>query len=265
MFKGRNTAHRVTPVEGGPASSHRRILVLRDAGRRLQRRREAELLRTHRRVRRMMALSCSDSRVNLNRDRGRGGSRPRVSWLGWLLALVGVALGSPAFAENWRGLTVAPEHRCSPYERNRDYPYPQSVEREIARRLGPDLRIRSRPFLTDFASGGLVATLLRPQGAAPACVPVTGSGIALIGSRLHTLHEFRGAPVSRSHWQRGPPALRQLVGRRRQIVRAMFLGHPTQAPQRFLQSLRERLERPGNHHDQETSRGADPVSRQSSK
>lgn len=33
------------------------------------------------------------------------------------------------------GLTVAPEHRCSPYLRS-DYPYPQSVEEEIVDRLG---------------------------------------------------------------------------------------------------------------------------------
>ena len=31
---------------------------------------------------------------------------------------------------------MAPEHRCSPYDKKRDYPYPQSVEREIVRELG---------------------------------------------------------------------------------------------------------------------------------
>ena len=41
-----------------------------------------------------------------------------------------------ASGETWRGLTVATEHRCSAYDRKRDYPYPQSVEREIVRRLG---------------------------------------------------------------------------------------------------------------------------------
>ena len=41
-----------------------------------------------------------------------------------------------AFAETWRGLTVTPEHRCSPYERKRDYPYSQSVEQDIVRQLG---------------------------------------------------------------------------------------------------------------------------------
>ena len=39
-------------------------------------------------------------------------------------------------AETWRGLTVAPEHRCSPYDKRRDYPYPQSIERDIVRALG---------------------------------------------------------------------------------------------------------------------------------
>ena len=32
--------------------------------------------------------------------------------------------------------TVAPEHRCAPYDKRRDYPYPQSVERDIVRELG---------------------------------------------------------------------------------------------------------------------------------
>ena len=41
-----------------------------------------------------------------------------------------------ASAEMWRGLTVAPEHRCAPYDKRRDYPYPKSVERAIVRELG---------------------------------------------------------------------------------------------------------------------------------
>jgi hypothetical protein len=50
------------------------------------------------------------------------------------LAVFFVALG--AAAETWRGLVVAPEQRCSPYDKKRDYPYPQAIEREIVRRLG---------------------------------------------------------------------------------------------------------------------------------
>ena len=47
-----------------------------------------------------------------------------------------LAAAPAAAAETWRGLTVAPEERCSRYDRKRDYRYPQSVERDIVRRLG---------------------------------------------------------------------------------------------------------------------------------
>ena len=50
--------------------------------------------------------------------------------------VVALIAATAASAETWRGLTVAPEHRCSPYDKKRDYPYPQSVEREIVRELG---------------------------------------------------------------------------------------------------------------------------------
>ena len=52
-----------------------------------------------------------------------------------LLAALIVFHGSASPAENWRGLAVAPEHRCSPYDR-RDYPYPQSVEPRIVAAYG---------------------------------------------------------------------------------------------------------------------------------
>ena len=42
---------------------------------------------------------------------------------------------SNAAAETWRGIVVAPEFRCSPYDRD-DYRYPQSVEAEIVRGIG---------------------------------------------------------------------------------------------------------------------------------
>ena len=63
--------------------------------------------------------------------RGAGG---RV-WLAAALLLAGT-LGVAGGEETWRGLVVAPEDRCSPYDRARDYPYPPSVEADIARRLG---------------------------------------------------------------------------------------------------------------------------------
>lgn len=47
---------------------------------------------------------------------------------------LGLVAGTPA--ETWRGLTVAPEHRCLPYDKKRYYPYPQSAERDIVRGMG---------------------------------------------------------------------------------------------------------------------------------
>ena len=60
---------------------------------------------------------------------------PALACLAAVVAL-GFGLSQHAAAETWRGLTVAPENRCSPYDRRRDYPYPQPVEREIVRDLG---------------------------------------------------------------------------------------------------------------------------------
>ena len=55
----------------------------------------------------------------------------------WLAAaLLAGTLGVAGAEETWRGLVVAPEHRCSPYDRARDYPYAQAIERDIVRRLG---------------------------------------------------------------------------------------------------------------------------------
>ena len=46
------------------------------------------------------------------------------------------AAGSGFCEERWRGLVVAPEERCAPYNRKRDYPYAQTVERHVAASLG---------------------------------------------------------------------------------------------------------------------------------
>ena len=48
--------------------------------------------------------------------------------------LAGARAPTPT-GERWRGLDVAPEHRCAPYRRA-DYPYPQSVEDAVIRELG---------------------------------------------------------------------------------------------------------------------------------
>ena len=67
--------------------------------------------------------------------RGRDGTRTRAA-VRSLVVLGTLALTSGAAAEIWRGLEVAPEHRCSPYDKKADYPYPQSVERDIVHELG---------------------------------------------------------------------------------------------------------------------------------
>ena len=38
--------------------------------------------------------------------------------------------------ETWCGLMVLTEYRCSPYDREADYPYSQSLEPQIAANLG---------------------------------------------------------------------------------------------------------------------------------
>ena len=62
-----------------------------------------------------------------------------------MVTVVAFAIAGTASAETWRGLTVAPEHRCSPYDKKADYPYPQSVERDIVRGLGAVYREHAQP------------------------------------------------------------------------------------------------------------------------
>ena len=59
---------------------------------------------------------------------------PSVLAGGTFLALL-LSSTLPVSAETWKGLVVAPEHRCAPYDSD-DYPYPQSVELEIIESLG---------------------------------------------------------------------------------------------------------------------------------
>ena len=53
----------------------------------------------------------------------------------WTAFAMSASLNGPAAADVLAGLTVAPEHRCSPYSRS-DYPYPQSIEIEIVAAQG---------------------------------------------------------------------------------------------------------------------------------
>ena len=70
------------------------------------------------------------------RTRSRAGQRQLPLALGCLLGLVILGFVDAVSADTWRGLTVAPEHRCSRYDKARDYPYPQSIEGDIVRSYG---------------------------------------------------------------------------------------------------------------------------------
>ena len=73
--------------------------------------------------------------------------------------------GTYARSEMWRGLVIAPEHRCSPYDPD-GYPYPQSVERRIvARSEAHDSGLCKAPaeVRRRFASHLLNLTLASPS------------------------------------------------------------------------------------------------------
>ena len=78
--------------------------------------------------------TASARRARARRDRCR--RSPSRFALTCIAAVAALGLVAGVSAETWRGLTVAPEHRCAPYDKKRDYPYPQSVERDIVRELG---------------------------------------------------------------------------------------------------------------------------------
>ena len=64
--------------------------------------------------------------------------RPSIQRTGFtaVITVMTLAAAGTVKAEGtWRGLTIAPEHRCAWYERD-DYPYSQSVERRIIAGMG---------------------------------------------------------------------------------------------------------------------------------
>ena len=68
----------------------------------------------------------------------RGGPRGAVSLAGLAAGAVLLQVAAAAAqtsGDTWRGLAVAPERRCTPYER-RDYPYAQSLEANIVASMG---------------------------------------------------------------------------------------------------------------------------------
>ena len=62
--------------------------------------------------------------------------QPTKPVLGAVAVLATLGTATTTEAETWRSLTVAPEHRCSTYDRKRDYRYPPSIEQDIVRKLG---------------------------------------------------------------------------------------------------------------------------------
>lgn len=80
------------------------------------------------------ASSMTKTQDGRNRLKCSEGSRSRecVGTTGGAAALGGTALTTTT----WRGLVVAPEHRCAPYDKKAQYPYPQSVEDDIVAAMG---------------------------------------------------------------------------------------------------------------------------------
>ena len=74
--------------------------------------------------------------VGFRTSGGNGKRRRFLSRSPARIALLALLLPAcTASAETWRGLVVAPEHRCAPYQRS-DYRYSQSVEPRIVAALG---------------------------------------------------------------------------------------------------------------------------------
>lgn len=66
------------------------------------------------------------------------GMRLSIQRVGFGLIVTVMALAATGAVKGdgtWRGLTIAPEHRCAPYDRD-DYPYSQSVETHIIADMG---------------------------------------------------------------------------------------------------------------------------------
>ncbi len=63
-------------------------------------------------------------------------SSPMIVAMMYLLMAFILSSAVHAQSRTWRGLTVAPEERCTAYDRQRDYHYSPSVEHAIVRQIG---------------------------------------------------------------------------------------------------------------------------------
>ena len=85
---------------------------------------------------RCSSVATTDEKPQVNSEKDAKFSNEKWAWIasGAFIAVCGL-LSCAGEPETWRGLTIADERRCAPYDR-RDYPYSQSVEPRIAAALG---------------------------------------------------------------------------------------------------------------------------------
>ena len=68
---------------------------------------------------------------------GLNSSKAQCAFIGVIMiAILGVNPVKSIASETWRGLTIAQEHRCSLYNRKRDYKYTTSIEEDIVAQIG---------------------------------------------------------------------------------------------------------------------------------
>jgi len=61
--------------------------------------------------------------------------KPYLTRLAIFCCLAICTVSSSIAQQDWRGLTVAAENRCSPYDKKKQYPYPQAVEDDIVAQM----------------------------------------------------------------------------------------------------------------------------------
>lgn len=59
-----------------------------------------------------------------------------MNYLALILSFYILISASATANDTWKGLTVKPENRCSPYNKSEQYPYPQSVEDNVVASMG---------------------------------------------------------------------------------------------------------------------------------